>query len=272
MGWGKNGNMSLSFKQVVYCFMDKIFFILIFLINATANAQIMGNVKYKELTYTEARMLSKSNDAVFLRTLECNNAHVFAVNDSFLIVPINPFANALIVYDRSAFEDMIKTNNFPVTEKLNAFYDRHANTIENLDLYASQLIIELQDYLKKNEFDDGQNGEDVDSVYQFLKTKKTLSKYKLNFILLLAKKLIKDTNARWKIGLLKEKMSLRPIVSIVLVKQEDSVTQYFNVEDRIFGRRGFFCFKSLKSDAEQFQLNVDQIAVIDKVFNWPFKP
>lgn len=229
----------------------------------------MKKDQFKTINYTEALKLKKERKGEFYENISHNNGSIFILNDSsFLILPLNPFSTALIVYDKNCLEEMLKTNTFPVKEKVNYFYESNKEKIENINKYNQLLLQELDDYLKLNNFTYFKQKIDLDSIYYFLKTKKSLKKYKLNFIVLLAKHIIEDHDQSLKIGLLKDKQTLNPIVSIVLVKKKEEKQVFFNLEDYVFGRSGYFGIEGLKRSLNEFMRKPDNdISVIYKLFD-----
>ena len=247
-------------------------FIVILLIYTNSNftfCQTMNKEKFKAVAYTEAIKLKEEKQGEFLKNIPFNNANIFALNDSsFLILPLNPYTMALVVYEKEALEKMLKTNAFPVDEQINSFYGANKEKIENLNIHGKELITELEDYLKANDFL-LENELYSDSVYNFLEAKKTMRKYKLNFIAFLANFIIKNYDQSLKVGLLKEKQALNPTVSIVLVKQADNNLTYFNLEREVFGRSGYYGIQDIINSVGQFKKKVNAINVVDKIFDWP---
>jgi hypothetical protein len=247
-----------------------IAFLLIYTNSTFTFCQIMSKEKFKAVSYSEAIKLKEEKKGEFLENIPFNNANIFVLKDSsFLILPLNPYTTALIVYEKGALEEMLKTNTFPVKEESNSFYDANKEKIENIDVYGGELITELENYLKSNNFVFENTDLNVDSVYNFLKAKKTLGKYKLNFIVFLANIIIKSYDQSLKIGLLKEKQALNPMVSIVLVNQTDSNLVFFNLERQIFGRSNYYGIQDILNNLAQLKKKVNAINVIDKVFDWP---
>lgn len=245
-----------------------IAFIIFYTINTFIFCQTMRKEKFKAITYSEALKLKQEKSGEFLKNIPFNNANIFVLKDSsFLILPLNPYTMALVVYEKEALEEMLKTNTFPAEEKLNSFYDANKGKIENLNIYGGELITELEEYLKMNYFVFEDNKLNADSVYNFLKAKKTLKKYKLNFIVFLANFIIKNNDPNLKIGLLRDKQALNPIVSIVLVKQTQNNLVFFNLEHEIFGRSGYYGIQDILNNLAQFKKQVNAINVIDKVFD-----
>jgi hypothetical protein len=121
--------------------------------------------------------------------------------------------------------------------------------------------------LKTSSFYDENKEFSPDSVYNYLKAKKTLKKYKLNFIVFLANFIIKNNDQSLQIGLLRDKQALNPIVSIVLVKQTDNDLVFFNLEHEIFNRGGYYGIQYLLNNLRQFKEKVNAINVVDKVFD-----
>lgn len=234
--------------------------------------QKMSKEKFKTVTYTEAVKLKEEKQGEFLKNIPFNNANIFTLNDSsFLILPLNPYTMALVVYEKDFLEEMLKANKFPVAEKLNSFYDANEEKIENLNIYVKELIAEMEKYLKVNGFIFENSELNADSVYNFLRTKKTLKKYKLNFIVFLADIIIKKHDRSLKVGLLKEKQALNPIVSIVLVKQTDDNLVFFNLEHEVFDRSGYYGIQDILNSIAQFKKKVNAINVVDKIFDWPIQ-
>ena len=228
----------------------------------------MKQDKFKGIAYNEALKLKEEKGGEFLQNIPFNNASIYVLKDaSFLILPLNPYTMALIVYEKGSLEEMLKASRFPVTEKLNSFYDANKEKIENLNVYRSDLIAELEQYLKINSFAFENNELNVDSVYNFLKAKKTLKKFKLNFIIFIADFIIKNNDQNLQIGLLRDKQSLNPIVSIVLVKQSDNEIVFFNLEYELFGRSGYYGIQDILNSLTQFKKKVNTINVVDKVFD-----
>jgi hypothetical protein len=102
----------------------------------------MKKEQFKAITYSEAIKLKDEKQGEFLKNIPFNNGNIFIlkVDSSFLILPLNPYTMALVVYDKSYLEEMLKTNTFPVQEKLNFFYDANKEKIENLNIHKGKLI------------------------------------------------------------------------------------------------------------------------------------
>lgn len=247
---------------------------LLLLLNATINftyCQTMNNEKFRAVTYVEAVELKAKKKGTFLKHIPFNNASVFTLSDSsFLVLPLNPFTMALIVYDTDSLDKMVKDEKFPVREQLNAFYHANMQKIAHLDVYRKELITELEQYLSGNGFVPGNSEPRADAIYTFLKEKKSLKKYQLHFIVFLANVIVRNFDGDLKVGLMKEKQTLNPIVYIVLVRQTgDNSFVFFNLEYEVFGRSGYYGIRDLMNNATRFRKTADPLNIIDKVFDWP---
>src|SRR5690606_2563497 len=152
----------------------------------------MDTEKFKAISYCEAINLKNEKSGVFFKSIPYNNANVYELNDSsYLILPLNPYTTALILYGKEELTKILTTNDFPVKEKLNAFYEANKTRIDNLDTHGQGLLAELEAFLTSNNFNYKGDSRDVDTIYNFLKTKKALTKYKLNFIVFVANYIIK---------------------------------------------------------------------------------
>ena len=226
--------------------------------------------KFESVTYLDAVRIMKERQGSFLKNIPYNNANVYVLKDSsLLVVPLNPYATALIVHEESSLEEMIKANFFPVKDTFNRFYDANKQKIENLNESGETLIADLLSYLKSNGISPENDPSGVDGVYNFLKAKRTLNKYKLHFILYVAKFIIKGHDAALKVGLLRDKQVLNPIVSIVLVKKGDNGTAYFNLQHELFERRGYYGVQDVIRNVDQFKKSEDALNEVYRVFEWP---
>jgi hypothetical protein len=227
----------------------------------------MQKEKFRIITYPEVIKIKTEKKGEFFGNIPFNNSSVYILNDStFILLPLNPYAEALLVCDKEGLDEMIKTSTFPVKDELNTFYDIHKEEIDNLNIHGDELISELKSYLKDHNFTIDENEKTVDSVYNFLKKEKSLEKYKLNFLIFLTYHIIENYDNSLRIGLLQDKQTLNPIVSIILVKQTGDDLTYFNLENHIFSRSGYYGLHEVISSFNAFNKKPNSIAEIKKIF------
>jgi hypothetical protein len=223
-------------------------------------------MEYKVLDCPEAANLKK--DAKFFRYLDFNHSTVYMLDDSsYLLMPLNPFGKSMRINSINLLERFIKERHFPDNEKANEFYVENKCNIDNFIEYKEKLKKDLIDYVFKGSDQRLQElpVEQIDYVYEFMKKRKMIKKYKLNFIALLGDCLIKRYEAEGlKWGLLANKQLLNPVINLILIADQKQGI-YFNIEESIFGKYSFSGVQMVIHDIENYPKKSNEIESIVKI-------
>ncbi|MEP7237573.1 MAG: hypothetical protein ABI685_06905 [Ferruginibacter sp.] len=185
--------------------------------------------------------LREQSTTVFIELIQYNNCQVYKLKDSsYLVIPMNPFANSIIVYKKSTLEYFIKNQSFPVPRELSSFYYKNKQKIDKFKDQKDSLKINLVEYLnRKDLLNQGEiNFYNIDKIFSLLKSNKKIDAFRLEFIAYIGDFIIQNNNdlsLEW--ALLKDKQMLNPNVSIILFSKERE--KYFNLEEALFGKYGY---------------------------------
>jgi len=225
-----------------------------------------NSMEYKVLDCFEAANLKKS--AKFLINIEFNLSSVYSLNDSsYLVMPLNPLGKSMLIKNKNLLEQFINEKYFPDNEEANKFYFDNKQCTDNLIKCKEKLKIELIDYVFKggNHFQEENSLEQIDYVYETLKKRKAIKKYKLNFIVLIGDFIIRkygNNDIRW--GLVAKKQLLNPIMNLVLIKDEKNGI-YFDIEESIFGKYSYSGIRMVIHEMDTYTQKSNQFDTIVKV-------
>lgn len=231
-----------------------LFIIFIFLFPNINNAQMNTKV----IRSKEALDLIKSKKLVELETIDYNLCSVFKIDSQkYLIRPINPFADALIIDSFKQIDSFIKEGYFPDDDEQNTLYALNRAHFEQRDFheFKNEKINELKEYLQKSnsKYVNGIDMNNADSIYKALSKTKTIKKYKLGFVFFVGEQIIQDHHPDLKWCIVQTKVKLNPERELALY---DSNNEYFDLEFDIFGKWGYINFYSILSSIKRFRLSV----------------
>jgi hypothetical protein len=206
-------------------------------------------------------------DAIFIKTLNSNLCKLFKCNDSsYLLMPLNPFGKCILTKDTNNIIKWETGSFFPTNEDANKYYFDNAYAFNNLKLEKQKLKNLLLDFVYKQENKPIiVNDEVIQDIFNFLKRKKVFKKYSLHFILLVGDFLIenhKEQQYFW--GVLKSRQLLNPIMELVLVTNKDGIDKYFDIQNKVIGKYGFFNINETKKYFQQFWKKPDNIVITIK--------
>lgn len=222
---------------------------------------------YKVLDWIEANDMRQKEATDFVMTIEDNLAKVYMLADSsYLIIPVGPFAKCLITKDKTLLLKWMSDSYYPTEEKANDFYRKNREKIDNFSANTEPLIKDLYEYVNadtrfKNEYTKPCN---VDDIYKLLKSKRQFNRYKLHFVALVGSCLIQEDNVNsylW--GLLKSKLLLNPLTTIVLVKMVGGAFEYFDLEYLIDGKWGYLGSDSIMESFKSAWRKPNELMTID---------
>jgi hypothetical protein len=220
---------------------------------------------YQIIDGLEGHDLKSKENARFIMTIDYNLASVYQLSDSsYLVMPINPFAKCLRVQNKAVLEKWIDESYFPTNEVENQFYFENKHKMDSLPQYKNQLKEILLEYIYKGPAEI--TCYEIDSIYKLLKQRKRFKEYKLNFVVLLGDFLIQkypQENYRW--GLFESRQLLNPVVSLILVRENNGNQEYFKIQDRMEGKYGFTGTRRVENSIQRFWLLPNEIEMIKKV-------
>ncbi|EOR92770.1 hypothetical protein ADIARSV_4052 [Arcticibacter svalbardensis MN12-7] len=201
---------------------------------------------FRVLEWSKANDLRLLDSSELIENIPYNLSSVYKTKDlQYVILPINPFAKALITSDRSEVDKWIAESFFPTEESVNSFYFKNKLKIDNFPQSSIDLVKELEAILPTRKGD--WISQDLDEVYKILQKRKLTTKYKLNFIALVGNALMAshpELKAKW--GVLFSKQLLNPVASISLYRIIDGEERYLNLEVLISGKYGYRGMQSIE--------------------------
>ena len=197
-------------------------------------------MEYKIIDWTTANNLKNSLKAKFKLMVESTKAQLFQLKDgTYLLMPINPFGNSIHIMDKAVFDNWVSTNEFPIADEGNKWYAENKPLIDNLIQNKEQLKKDLLEFVyNEKDYSSIQLSEAVmDEIFDCIKKKRKMDKYRLNFIILAGDYLMKGiTDFKW--GLLKSYQLINPIYSISII-QVGSELKFYDLETAFFGKWGY---------------------------------
>lgn len=228
--------------------------ILLFLISKLNYAQM----NFKIINSKEAHSLTINENLVSLKTIDYNLCSVYKIDSQrYLIKPVFPFSNSLIVCSLEQIEHFINEKYFPDGNEQSSLYYSFRNQFEQIDFheFKENKINELLEYIKHStsKHFKGINLDDIDKIYEALRKTRTFQKYKLGFTFLLGELIIKNYEFNLKWCFIEKKSSLNPERSIALY---DFNNEYIDLENRIFGKWGYQGLYTVINTIKNFKLNI----------------
>lgn len=193
-------------------------------------------MEYQILDSTTAAVQQK--DAKFLKQIEFNHSTVYLTsNSSYLVRPLYPFGESILIKDKSLLDRFIDEQYFPVDE-VNKLYLLNKESVDNFTQSKEKLKKALISYVFKNHTSASDEilPEQIDFIFVTLKKRRLIKKYYYHFIALLGDYLrerYKADDFKW--ALLGNKQLLNPVINVILIRDliEES---YFNIEESIYRR------------------------------------
>lgn len=224
-------------------------------------------MEYRILVWQDANDLKKSKNAEFIYTIESNKSNVFLLDDStFLLMPFNPFGNSIQVKEKNVIENWVANDKFPITEEFNRFYYDNELVINNLNTHKEKLKEDLFNYVYKDPSNHpvDLNKQVIDEIYKYVKAKRKVDNYRLNFIVLVGDYLM-GNNKKYKWGLYKSCQYINPVHFLAIVNS-DPQPKCFNLEANLFTKHGYLGFfyvnATFKSDGFKPAFGFDEIIVL----------
>jgi phage pi2 protein 07 len=205
-----------------------LLFLIFCLLTMESKAQLPT---YRMVEWATANDMSSNKEATFLKSIEFNNAQVYKYQQTFIILPLNPFSKAILTKDSVLMESWIQREIFPIDGTLNRFYFNNREKMDHLNTFAPALKKEL---LQAAGIESATvTAAEIDQIYAFLADKKNFEKYKLNYIAVMGDYLKSKATSDVKWGLLKSKQLLNPLVQMALVKEDAGLVYYFDLEEKL---------------------------------------
>jgi hypothetical protein len=202
-------------------------------------------------------MLEKENNLLFV--IEYNLCKVFKTGKRFLIMPTNPFGNALVVDSEVEIYEFEKIQHFPDGNEQQSLYYLHKTEIETQGFFELKEI-KLQSLLAQikkstSKFAAEISMDNPDSVHFFLRKTNALKNFKLAFLFLLGDHLIQQfgrESMKW--GIVQTKLTINPYRSFVIL---NSLTnEYLDIEFSVFGKWGYQQFCTISHSVERYTMKV----------------
>jgi hypothetical protein len=225
------------------------------------------NEDYKVLDWSSANSLKDTLKGKEITQLEFDLSIVYLLNDSsYLIMPLNPFGNSLLIYKKVILDKFIQMQHFPIDEEQNKFYLDKKAEIDNLLAEKSSLKKSLYNYIyKRNDnLPTELSANQIDEIYRILKKRRKFNIYKLNFIVLVGDFILghfRDRNYKW--GLLRNKQYLNPIINIIIITDEKN-REYFNLENEISNKYGYLGLNYILFSIDSHKTKSNEIEEIVK--------
>jgi len=211
----------------------------------------LNQKNYKVIVGYKAIELRDENSTAFIEIIEFNKCQVYKLKDSsYLVMPVNPFYNSIIIYKKSTLEKFVKNETFPIESELSSFYYKNKQKIDKFIDAKESLKIRLTEYINQKGVSTQKetNFNEIDRIFSFLKKNKKLTTYRLEFIAYLGDFIIQNSiSLSFEWALLKDKQMLNPNVSIILFNKTKD--RYFNLEEAIFGKYGYLGSENIAKNA-----------------------
>lgn len=221
------------------------------------------NMEYKVLDWEDAVVLKNSSASQFLMMIEFNQASVYKLKDSSLLVmPLNPFGKSIVTKHQTLIDEWISRREFPTKESRHQFYNKNKKLIDNFNNTKDSLQTELLDFVFSNSELSLTDEEVIENVYKKITEKKQFKKYELGFIILVGNYLIKK-NPNYTFALIESKQLLNPIKSIILI-DNNIKNEYFELED-VCGKNIFADLNSIKFIFTDFRKKTNEFENIQKI-------
>jgi hypothetical protein len=197
---------------------------------------------YRVLHWRSANKLKARKSVALILHIEFNLAKVYLLKDcSYLVMPINPFGNALLTNKLELLNSWIAERCFPAGDKVDGSHFEDREKLENLMSFKEELKETLCQYIFKDRWRSpaSLSAAEIDGIYELLRDRNVYEQFKLNFVVLLGDHIIsrqKKISFRW--GLLIIKQYLNPLTSLVLITDQTQ-KRYCNLEKQISSKWGY---------------------------------
>jgi hypothetical protein len=210
-------------------------------------------MEYNIVNWEAANNLKNSLKAKFKLMVESTKAQLYQLKDgTYLLMPIYPFGNSIRIMDKALFDNWVSTNEFPIVEEATKWYNDNKLLIDDLLENKEKLKNDLLRYVYKDKDYHSIEITDsvIDEIFEYIKKKRKLDKFRLHFIVLAGDFLMKDyPDMKW--GLLKTCQFVNPMYLLSIIKTGDEL-KFYNLEAAFFGKWGFagmlYYQKTFKSD------------------------